>query len=110
MPIKEIDAEALNVWIANGEAVLIDVREPSEYAAQSIPGAVLLPLRDVCSTKLPPHEGKKLVMHCQIGKRGFNACEKLLKEDPNLQIYHLAGGLNAWRQAGQAMLSSGKKF
>ena len=110
MPIKEVDAIMLSRWIEHDEAILIDVREPGEHASQAIPGAVSLPLRDVCAENLPPHEGKKLVMHCQIGKRGFKACEELLAQEPTLQLYHLAGGMNAWRLAGEAVQRSGKRL
>jgi len=31
-------------WMTSGEAVLIDVREPDEFAREHIPGAMLVPL------------------------------------------------------------------
>lgn len=110
MPLKTIDANTLKTWLDKGEAVLVDVREPGEHGAQRIPGAFHLPLAKVCKSALPETSRRKLVIHCKAGKRGGAACEKLLAEDPNLEIYNLAGGLDAWTQAGHAVASSGKFF
>jgi rhodanese-related sulfurtransferase len=30
--------------------------------------------------------------------RSYKACEKLLSEDPNLEIYNLEGGIAAWEK------------
>ena len=35
---KYIDAATLSTWLINEEAVLIDIREPDEYAREHIPG------------------------------------------------------------------------
>ena len=100
MPLKTIDAKLLKTWLDNGEAVLIDVREPVENQAEAIAGSLLMPLSSVCKEKLPDYSGKKLVIHCKKGGRGGSACEKLLAEDPNLDIYNLEGGISAWGEAG----------
>ncbi|MDB2414227.1 rhodanese-like domain-containing protein [Rickettsiales bacterium] len=100
MPIKTIDARKAKAWLDKGEAVIVDVREPGEHGAQAIPGATLLPLGKVCKSALPDTSGKKLILHCKAGKRGGTACEKLLEEDPNLKLYNLEGGIDAWEKAG----------
>jgi rhodanese-related sulfurtransferase len=108
MAIKNVDATTLKQWIDCGEAVIVDVREPAENAAQSIPGATLLPLGKFHKNALPPSAGKKLVIHCHSGKRSMNACEKLLAEDPDFEVYNLEGGISAWSALGQPITSSGK--
>ncbi|HEU5047577.1 MAG TPA: rhodanese-like domain-containing protein [Rickettsiales bacterium] len=110
MPIMSIDAATLKRWLESGEAVVVDVREPGEYEAECIEGAALVPLATICKQRLPIASGKKLVVHCRSGKRGASACEKLLAEDPALEIYHLEGGLSAWEQAGFEVKRSGKFF
>jgi rhodanese-related sulfurtransferase len=110
MPIQMVDAGTLKRWMDNGEAVVVDVREPAEHAAQKIDGATLLPLGSVNKTALPDASDKKLVIHCRSGKRSMNACEKLLAEDPNLKIYNLEGGILAWVASGHEVASSGKFF
>lgn len=110
MAIKTIDAATLKQWLDKGEAVLVDVREPAEHAAENIKGAALLPLSSVSKSALPPCSDKKLVIHCRKGGRGGSACEKLLAEDPMLDIYNLEGGIEAWNRAGLTVVSSGKFF
>lgn len=98
MPIHSVDAKTLKHWIDAGDAVLVDVREPSEHQAQNIPCATLIPLATITRNKLPAFQGKKLVIHCKAGGRSLSACQKLLKEDPSLELYNLDGGIGAWSQ------------
>ncbi len=110
MTLKTIDTNTLKQWLANSDAVLVDVREPAEHNAENIQGAILLPLGSVSKSTLPDCAGKKLVIHCAKGGRGNSACEKLLSEDPTLDIYNLEGGIAAWRAAGLTVIGSGKTF
>jgi len=105
-----VDAKTLKQWLERGEAVLVDVREPAEHKAQCIKGAKLLPLAHVRVSSMPERTGKKLVIHCLKGGRGAQACEKLLAEDPSLEIYNLDGGLSAWDAAGFPIEGPGSFF
>jgi rhodanese-related sulfurtransferase len=88
----------LERWLKNGEALLIDVREPDEYATARIPGALLYPL-STFDAKLLPREGRRLVMHCAAGGRSLKAAQALLQAGHE-HATHLAGGIKAWREAG----------
>ncbi len=100
MPIKTIIPRTLKAWLDKSEACVIDVREPHEYHAAHIPGAILIPLAMLSIELLSDYAGKKWVVHCHYGKRGTLACERLVTADPALEIYHLEGGLAAWINAG----------
>ena len=108
MPIKTVDVKTLKQWLDNNEAVVIDVREPAEYASECIKGSKLVPLATVAKGELPACQNKKLVLHCKLGKRGNTACEKLLAEDPTLELYNLEGGIMAWMEAGLPVKKSGR--
>ena len=110
MVIKTVDTETLKQWIDSGEAVIVDVREPAEHNAESIANSTLVPVGEISKSKLPAIREKKLVIHCRSGKRGITACEKLLAEDPNLEVYNLEGGISAWAGSGHAVKTSGKFF
>jgi rhodanese-related sulfurtransferase len=110
MTITNIDANTLRNWLDNNQAILIDVREPTEHAAEKISHAILLPLGTLNQQNIPNCNGKKLVIHCRSGKRGMSACEKLISENPNLEIYNLEGGIIAWSEAGYPVIKSGKFF
>jgi rhodanese-related sulfurtransferase len=104
---KSVDVATLKEWMERGEATLVDVREPGEYMAERIDGAVSVPLAGVCAANVPASAGKKLVVHCLKGGRGAKACEKLLAEDPMLEVYNLTGGISAWDAAGFPVLRTG---
>lgn len=97
MTVKTIDATTAKQWLEDDEAILIDVREPNEHAAQKIEGAQLHPLGSICCGSLPQTD-KKIIIHCQKGVRGNNACQKLLSENASLDLYNLEGGIEAWYQ------------
>lgn len=110
MAIRSVDVPTLKRWMDSGEAVLVDVREPAEHEAEKIAGAVLVPLATLTRSQLPNYTGKKLVLHCRKGGRGSTACEKLLAEDPSLEVYNLQGGITAWTEVGLEAQASGKFF
>jgi rhodanese-related sulfurtransferase len=90
--------EQVRAWLTNGEILLIDVREPNEYAHERIHGALLYPLSTFDASTLPL-EGRKLVLHCGSGKRSRTAAHKLLAAGHG-HVTHLEGGLQAWKAAG----------
>lgn len=77
--------------------VLVDVREPSEYAGEHIPGATLVPMSTFEPQKLPEIGNKQLVLYCQSSNRSAKAGQKLLAAGLE-NVMHLKGGLNAWKQ------------
>lgn len=99
--IKTIDSATAHEWLENKEAIIVDVREPSEFQEVHIEGAYLIPLGKIDMHQLP-HEAKnkKVIIHCRLGKRGSTACEKLFSEHAKLDVYNLEGGITAWENAG----------
>jgi rhodanese-related sulfurtransferase len=79
--------------------LLVDVREPDEYAAQRIPGAVLFPLSTLDALALPPDGPRALVFQCGSGKRSALAAQARLAAGAP-RAAHMTGGLGAWKAAG----------
>ncbi len=101
MTIENIDPDTLRQWLEADRAVLVDVREPSEYDAEHIEGAALVPLGRIRRAALPDHSGRNLVIMCQVGGRGQSACQRLRAEMfAHETVYHLEGGMLAWKRAG----------
>lgn len=98
--LREIDAATLRGWLDRGECVLVDVREPGEHARRRIPEASLAPLSRIGSEGVPDTGEGRLVLHCNTGNRSERAARKLLA-DGHAEVWHLAGGIEAWRAAGQ---------
>lgn len=100
-----VSAETVRDWLANGEALLIDVREPDEYADEHIEGAVLLPLSSLDAGQLPAINGKRRVLQCLTGKRSGIALQKLADQGVT-DLLHLDGGLLAYKKAGGATIEA----
>lgn len=111
MTIQNVNSSTLKKWLENGEAVLVDVRQPAENASAKISGSKLIPLDQICENVIPKLDGKKLVIHCQGGKRSMSACQKLKSQGCDFEIYNLEGGIAAWEKDGNEIeKSSGKKI
>lgn len=101
--MKTITAKDLKQQLEQKNCILIDVREAIEHQSEAIEEACHIPLAEICCAKLPPWE-KAFVLHCRFGVRSGQAVEKLLKENPNLEIYVLEGGMEAWKDSGLPIL------
>jgi rhodanese-related sulfurtransferase len=93
---KTATTAELQHQLDTGAPVLIDVREPWEFEAGHIPGAVNIPLGtlpDRAST-FKPHAETFLI--CKSGNRSGDAARQL-KALGFTQAYSVKGGMNAWR-------------
>jgi rhodanese-related sulfurtransferase len=91
--------------IENGTMVLIDVREPLEFAEARIPGALLFPLSTFDAHALPDVSPKKLVFSCRSGKRSMTAFNAATQAGiPTFG--HLEGGILAWAAAGLPVIQT----
>lgn len=99
MAHKEIDAHTLETMLADGSALLIDVREPDEFAAEHIAGAMNVPLSGFAAQHLPDPAGRTIVLQCAGGKRSGLALDQCAAAQSGVDT-HLAGGIGAWKAAG----------
>jgi rhodanese-related sulfurtransferase len=100
--IEQISPETLKDWMDKDQVILIDVRQPEEYAAGYIEGSHLSPLPDLPNNwqELGLDQNKKIVLQCKSGGRSMNACLLLAAECPELDFYNLEGGIMNWAKAG----------
>ncbi len=96
---REVTAPELQALLAAGSVTLVDVREPNEFAAEHIAGAVNLPLSGFDPSALPATAGKTVVLQCAGGKRSGMALDKCASAKAVIDT-HLGGGLAAWKAAG----------
>lgn len=96
---KDLTPQQVKAALAAHEILLIDVREPAEFAAERIDGALNLPLSTLDPSALPDADGKTIVLQCAGGKRSAMAVDQCQRADQAIET-HLAGGLAAWKAAG----------
>ncbi len=99
--VQAADVAQIKDWLDRNEIVLVDVRETSEYELEHIAGALLLPLSSFDPEVFPTLPGKKLVLHCAVGKRS-EAAGKMLLNEGHEAVIHMTGGIDAWKAAGYA--------
>jgi rhodanese-related sulfurtransferase len=95
--------EEVATALADRSIVLIDVRNPAEFLAERIPGALLAPLPELDPSALPPEGARRLVLHCGAGMRSRKAAELCLAAGMT-RIAHLDGGMAAWKADGRDWL------
>jgi rhodanese-related sulfurtransferase len=95
--IQDLTPEEVAARMKIGGVELIDVREPAEYEAERIPGALLFPLSTFDPHALP--KNVDIIYQCGTGKRSGIAAAKAQAAGLS-HTSHLAGGLQAWKAAG----------
>ena len=90
--------------VAAGDAVLVDVREPAEWADSEVAKpAVLLPKSDFDGPKkewtpfLEKNREKQIILYCASGNRAGIVAAKLAEKGHKVAN---AGGFSDWAEAG----------
>ena len=94
-----IDAATLDRVRQQPEVVVIDVREPDEYAEAHIPGTTLIPLGQVPERVAEIPRDKTLILTCRTGNRSGQAATWLRSQGYE-DVHNLEGGILAWQKAG----------
>lgn len=94
----EIDAPTAHRKLAEGEAVLIDVREPYEYAAGHAPNAALIPLMQLRGRMRELPSDREILFICETGSRSLTAAH--WARESGLNSTSVAGGTSIWRMHG----------
>lgn len=91
-----ISATELKQKLDAGEKILVvDVREPDEYATCKIPGTILIPLQTIPERFSELDPSATIVLHCHHGRRSLMALE-FLREKGFINLINLTGGIDAW--------------
>ena len=107
--VENLTAEQVAAEMAQGQALLVDLREPNERAQSgSIREAIHAPrgmLEFYADPSSPYHRpelepSRRVILHCASGGRSALAAETL-KQLGYRDVAHLDGGITAWKAAGQ---------
>ena len=99
--IDEVDPAAVREQVGNG-AVIVDVREPEEWGAGHIPGAVHVPksyLESRIEGAVPDHE-KHVVLYCASGNRSVWAARTMIEDLGYEHVESMTGGFTLWKDRG----------
>lgn len=96
--VPEIGIEELDG--RHPDSVLLDVREPAEYARGHVPGAVNVPQADLATRLAELPRDHPLLLVCQSGNRSMRAAQ-FLRQVGFDAVANVAGGTAAWRAEGR---------
>ena len=75
---------------------LLDVRQPGEYEAEHLPGAKLIPLKQLADGLGGLEKDKPVLVYCAVGGRSRAAAQFLSGQGFN-EVYNLSGGIKKWQ-------------
>ncbi len=107
--IREVSAtEAAEAAKQDPRTLILDVREPAEWAEGHIPGALLVP-RGMLEAKADleyanreprlADRSQAMIVHCASGGRSALAAD-VLQEMGFTNVRSMAGGIAAWKEKG----------
>jgi rhodanese-related sulfurtransferase len=94
--VKTVSTDELADLLSQGKQVLIDVREPYEFAAGHVGGAVNVPLGQLPEKLSRFDPTANIYVICQSGRRSVTGA-KMLKQAGFEHAYSVKGGTSAWR-------------
>jgi rhodanese-related sulfurtransferase len=98
--IVDLDRDAIKRGLSDGSVLIVDVREPHEFAEGHFPGAVSNPLSSFDPSAIPT--GKRVVLSCRSGVRSMRAAELAQAAGVDLRE-HYKGGFKDWQESGEAV-------
>ena len=97
-PGADLTPQRVAELLERGEAQLVDVREPYEWQAGRIPGARHVELERLAARAGEIDRGRPVVFQCRLGARSAMATAAFRRA--GWDAYNLAGGIQAWAEAG----------
>ena len=99
--IQELSPQDAQRWQAVTAALVLDVREPDEFAAGHLPGAVNVPrgMLEFRIGELQPDGGAAILLYCKTSGRAALATQSLHSLGYT-QLRSVAGGFDQWQADG----------
>lgn len=92
-PVIQVEAADWESWVANKDAVVLDVREPDEWELGTLPDALLISQGEVMDRIEEIPGGRPVLCVCASGGRSGNVATFLAFND--YEAANLAGGMKA---------------
>ena len=99
MPYSQITIEQAQQIIEQGNALLLDIRDPASYAAGHIQNAIALSNENLDDVVADADLDAPTIVYCYHGHSSQNAAQFLADQRGFEQVYSLIGGFTAWPQA-----------
>lgn len=97
MHIPTTTVTDLHGRVSHGDAAVVDVREPYEYAAGHVPGAISIPMATI-PVRLQDLPRGDVYVICESGARSWQVATFLAQR--GIEVTNVDGGTGAWRASG----------
>lgn len=104
-PAADLSPQRVAVLLEQGAIQLVDVRERYEWDAGRIPGARHIELERLAGRSSEIDRDRPVVFQCRLGARSAMATKAF--RAAGWDAYNLAGGIQAWSDAGLALEPDG---
>jgi hydroxyacylglutathione hydrolase len=98
--VRLLDVDDPRLHAAN--VLLVDVREPREFTAEHVVGAINLPQAELATRLEELPRDREIVVICQVGGRSLRSAQFLAQAGFE-RVSSLRGGTEAWAKAGGAV-------
>lgn len=99
--VPEVSATRAMEMIQEG-ATLVDIRESDEWRAGHAPMAIHIPMGELGTRSAELNAAEPTLFICRSGRRSDHAVGALVKA--GYHAINLTGGMQAWQQAGGAVV------
>ena len=109
--MQTMTVSTLSALLASGDShdvVMIDVRTPQEYEHEHISGAINVPLSSWSTFDFSAYHDKTLIFYCRSGQR-TQLHQSQLDTVVCTAKSIMAGGITAWKAAGEKVVHSAAK-
>lgn len=98
--VKQVSPFAATQILNNGDALILDVREESEYKRGHVMNAMNVPVSHIDKRlhEIEKYKDQDVLLYCESGMRSGRAGNRLKKEG-FAKLHNLAGGIAAWEKA-----------
>jgi rhodanese-related sulfurtransferase len=103
--VEDVDVSAAAAMVEQGEAVILDVRTPAEFAAGHLPGAINIDVEsaDFADRVAGLDETAETLVYCRTGNRSGVATDEMA-ELGFTDMADLQGGIEAWATEGEQVV------
>jgi rhodanese-related sulfurtransferase len=101
---RDFSLDEVKQGLAEGRVLLVDVREPHEFATARIPGSVNLPLSVFDPSLIEPGPEQTVVFSCRSGVRSLTAIDASLAAGFPYAA-HYPGAMLEWMREGEEVES-----
>jgi len=93
--MEELSPKQAAEMLADGSAIIVDVREHEELADAELKGALHIPMGEIADRVSELDPAQTTIVMCKLGGRSAMVCDFLAGQGFN-KLYNLTGGIMGW--------------